>query len=220
MARDSRSQQDANVAKGTPSYTPPSGQSDATGASTTQPARGEREQSIQTERERAAPSTVTRRPPTTSVFGTPFRASDSPFLLMRRMAQDMDRLFENFGFGGAGLGVSSLEPMVWSPQVETFRRGDQLVVRADLPGLRKEDVKVEVDDDMLIITGERRDENEERRDDYFRSERRYGQFYRAIPLPEGATGEQCNAAFKDGVLEVTLPIPKEEAKKAKQIPIR
>ncbi|MDQ3948986.1 MAG: Hsp20/alpha crystallin family protein, partial [Gemmatimonadota bacterium] len=154
---------------------------------------------------------------------------------MRRMAEDMDRLFENFGFGRSGFGLapsfatgldrelwsgsSALEQAVWSPQVETFRRGDKLVVRADLPGLKKEDVKVEVADGMLTISGERREEHEESRDDFYRSERGYGQFYRAIPLPEGVTEEQCEATFKDGVLEVTLPAPKQPERKTRQIQI-
>jgi len=113
-----------------------------------------------------------------------------------------------------------LDQSAWVPQIEAFRRGDKLVVRADLPGLKKDDVKVEVDDGILAISGERSEEREENRDDFYRSERNYGQFYRAIPLPEGVTGDQCEATFKDGVLEVTLPAPKQPERKARQIPIR
>jgi HSP20 family protein len=115
---------------------------------------------------------------------------------------------------------SALERAAWSPQIETFRRGDKLVVRADLPGLKKEDVNVEVDNGMLAISGERREQHEEDRDGFYRSERSYGQFYRALPIPEGVSDAQCEATFKDGVLEVTLPAPKEEQRTAKQIPIR
>ena len=156
--------------------------------------------------------------------------------MMRRMAEDMDRMFGNFGFGRAGLGLSPFfdtdidrdlwrrgsnpQQSSWAPQVETFRRGDQLVVRADLPGMKKEDVNVEVDDGVLTISGERCDEHEENGDDSYRSERTYGQFYRAIPLPEGVSDEQCDASFKDGVLEVTLPMPKEPERKAKKIQVR
>jgi HSP20 family protein len=148
----------------------------------------------------------------------------------------MDRIFQDFGFGRSAFGLtpllgstgtrdlwrdaSSLERQIWSPQVETFRRGDKLVVRADLPGLRKEDVQVEVENDVLTLSGERREEHEEKRDDYFRSERSYGQFYRAIPLPEGVNADQCEASFKDGVLEVTLPAPKQEESRRRQIQIR
>jgi HSP20 family protein len=157
-------------------------------------------------------------------------------MLMRRMAEDMDRLFENFGFGRTGLGLApsfgtaldrdlwsgspALGQALWSPQVDTFRKGDKLVVRADLPGLNKDEVKVEVDEGVLTISGERREEQEETREDFYRSERSYGEFYRAIPLPEGVTGDQVDATFKDGVLEVTLPAPKQPERRAKQIQIR
>jgi HSP20 family protein len=148
----------------------------------------------------------------------------------------MDRLFENFGLGRTGFGlvpalgrdiegdlwrgVSVLGQPVWAPQVETFRRGDKLVVRADLPGLSKDDVKVEVEDGVLAISGERREEHEENRDDSYRSERTYGEFYRAIPLPDGVNENQCEATFKDGVLEVTVAAPKQEERKAKKIPVK
>ncbi len=162
----------------------------------------------------------------------------SPFELMQRMSDDMDRLIEQFGFGRTGLGLaptfgsivgpdiadrwsrfSGGQP-VWAPQVETVRRGDQFVVRADLPGINKDDVRVEVDNDVLTISGERRSEEEEERDGIFRSERSYGSFHRAIPLPEGVSADQCEATFKDGVLEVSLPAPKQEERKARKIQIR
>ncbi|HET9426402.1 MAG TPA: Hsp20/alpha crystallin family protein [Gemmatimonadaceae bacterium] len=160
-----------------------------------------------------------------------------PFTLMQRMSEDMDRLFGQLGFGRGlnGLGVSPFAtlssglgaspggrfaPSPWSPQVETFRRGDKIVVRADLPGMKKEDLHVEVQDDVLTIQGERREEHEDDREGIYRSERSYGEFYRAIPLPEGVSGEQCDASYKDGVLEVTLPAPKSEPRKAKRIQVR
>lgn len=167
---------------------------------------------------------------TSPVYGS----VSSPFALMRRMSEDMDRLFEQFGFGrslvprlstlldddlwsGRGLQTAG---SAWAPQVETFRRGDNLVIRADIPGVKKDDIKLEIENDLLTISGERREEHEEKRDDYYRSERSYGQFYRAIPLPEGVNTEKCNATFNDGVLEVTLPAPKAEERKAKQIQIK
>jgi HSP20 family protein len=148
--------------------------------------------------------------------------------LMRRMADDMDRLFENFGLGRAfGLGLPALsrgaaaaEQATWLPQVETFRRGDKLVVRADLPGLNKDDVKVEIDNGMLTISGQRSSEREDTRDEFYRSERSYGSFYRAIPLPEGIESDNCDATFKDGVLEVTLPAPKLAERRPRLVQIR
>lgn len=162
-----------------------------------------------------------------------YGVAGSPFGLMRRMAEDMDRIFEDFGFGppvgiapllspslSPGRGAPSAQRGVWSPQLETFRQGDRLVVRADLPGLKKEDVNVEIDDGVLTISGHRAEEQVENRDDYYRSERSYGQFFRALPLPDGVTGESCEATFDNGVLEVTLPLPKEQTRKARKIDVK
>jgi HSP20 family protein len=72
---------------------------------------------------------------------------------------------------------------------------------------------------LLTISGERSEEHEENRDEFYRTERSYGRFSRTVPLPEGVNEEQCDATFKDGVLEITLPAPKLVERKAKQIPI-
>ena len=173
---------------------------------------------------------VIRQRSNSPVYG----GESSPFMLMRRMADDMDRLFEQFGFGrsaaprSGSLFADDLWPIsggqsggtIWSPQVETFRRGDNLVIRADIPGVKKDDIKLELENDVLTISGERREEHEEKEDGYYRSERSYGHFYRAIPVPEGVNMDKCNATFNDGVLEVTLPAPKGEERKAKQIPVK
>jgi HSP20 family protein len=76
-----------------------------------------------------------------------------------------------------------------------------------LPGLKKEDVKVEVSDGYLAISGERRKEEEEKGDQFYRCEREYGSFQRAVPLPEGVKLEDVKATFNDGVLEVSVPVP-------------
>ncbi len=175
----------------------------------------DRERSIESGRETPRSGTVTR-PSSGAVRGS----GHGPIALMRRLSEDMDRLFENFGFG-RGLGVVAAEAeAAWLPQVETFRRGDKLVVRADLPGAKKEDVKAEVENGVLTISGHRSSERDENRDDFYRSERSYGSFYRAIPLPEGVESDNCEATFKDGVLEVTLPAPKLAEHRARQIQIR
>ena len=159
-------------------------------------------------------------------------AGASPFTMMRRMMEDMDRLFSPFATtqqaprGQQGLqrgGQRALQPLsrgLWAPQVELFERGSNLVVRAELPGLSREDVDVEVDDDTLVIRGERHNDVEDEHDGYYRSERSYGSFFRAIPLPEGVDASSCNASFKDGVLEVTLPKPTPQLSKAKKINVR
>jgi len=155
----------------------------------------------------------------------------NPFALMRRFTEEMDRVFEGFGFGRgrfgfpsvsqpASPGLGEVSQAVWSPQVEMFERDGQLVVRADLPGLKKEDVKVEVINDTLIIHGERKQEQEEKREGFYRSERSYGIFQRVIPLPEGVNTENVTARFQDGVLEITMPAPQPERQQGRQIPIQ
>ena len=139
----------------------------------------------------------------------------SPFSLMRRFSEEMDRLFGDVGFGGglaSGFGrefgrLADLERSMWLPQVETFEREGKLIVRADLPGLTKDDIDVDITDDAIRIRGERRQEKEEDEGGYYRSERSYGSFYREIPLPSGVNSEKANATFRNGVLEVTLPAP-------------
>jgi HSP20 family protein len=142
--------------------------------------------------------------------------SASPFELMRRFTDEMDRAFENWGLSrGSWAGGQTA---VWSPAVEVFERDNNLVVRAELPGLNKDDVKVEVTDDGLVIQGERKREHEEKGEGFYRSERSYGQFYRLIPLPEGADAEQAKAQFENGVLEVAVPVP-ESQRRRRSIPI-
>lgn len=94
-----------------------------------------------------------------------------------------------------------------------FEKDHRLVTKIDLPGLKKEDVKVEVTDGHLAISGQRKSEAEEKKDDFYRCERQYGSFYRVVPLPEGVKLEDVKATFSDGVLEVSVPLPaKIEAK--------
>ncbi len=120
-----------------------------------------------------------------------------PFSVMRRISDEMDRLFEGFGFGRGALGggdpgwpgtlTSGAEQgaALWSPHLEMFERDGKLIVTADLPGVKKEDVKVEVDQDAITLQGQRRHEQSSRQQGYYRSERSYGSFYRTIPLARG-----------------------------------
>lgn len=136
-------------------------------------------------------------------------ASSNPFSFMRRFGEEMDRLFEDFGFGGlAASGLGNLSPSGWSPQIEVFEREGKLVVRADLPGMTKDEVKVDLEDNAITIHGERNREHEENRGGYYRSERSYGSFHRTIPLPDGVNGEDAKATFRDGVLEIEMEAPK------------
>jgi HSP20 family protein len=189
----------------------------------------ERERSLESRRESGAKrSALARRTP---YFGT----TSSPFHLMRTMADDIERLFSDVDFARVGFGLTSprlapafepwrgesrLAEATWAPTVETFRRDGNLVVRADLPGLSKENITIETDDDVLMISGERSDEVKDERDDFYRSERSYGRFFRAIQLPEGVNADQIEATFKDGVLEVTVPAPKVASARHRQVKIR
>ena len=101
-----------------------------------------------------------------------------------------------------------------------LKRGNELVVRADLPGLKKEDISIDVADNVLTIHGERREESREEREGYYWHERRAGSFYRSIPLPEGSDTEHARARFSDGVLEVSVPTPREEEESSRGRRIR
>jgi HSP20 family protein len=136
----------------------------------------------------------------------------SPFAMMREFTEQMDRAFR-----GGGAAAPSLE--AWTPSVDVQRCNDSLVVTVELPGLRKEDVKVEMTDEELTIEGERKQEHKEDHEGYHRYERSYGKFYRAIPLPEGAKTDQAKAELTDGVLKISMPVP-EMKKKTRQIPVQ
>jgi HSP20 family protein len=135
--------------------------------------------------------------------------SMGPFELMRRMNEEMNRVFGEF---------LREERVAWTPAIEVRERDNNLIVTADLPGMTKDDVKIEITDDSLIIRGERKRKEEERREGFYRSEVAYGEFYRAIPLPEGADLDKAKAQFNNGVLELTIPIP-EAKRKTREIPI-
>jgi HSP20 family protein len=134
----------------------------------------------------------------------------SPFALMRRFSEEMDQYFAQFGSDRSESRGAPASRELFSPAVEVCERDGQLVVCADLPGLTRDDVHVEVTDNALLITGERRSEHEEQQSGMFRSERHYGTFHRQIPLPEGAKADQATATFKDGVLQVTMPVPQRQ----------
>lgn len=110
-------------------------------------------------------------------------------------------------------------PGGWDPDVAVFRRGDTVIIRADLPGVCKECLKVELEDDVLMIAGGSALSKDANGVDHHRSERNHGTFFRAIPLPEGTDTEQCDATFKDGVLEVHFSMPPGEQHKRKSIEV-
>jgi HSP20 family protein len=140
--------------------------------------------------------------------------SSNPFSVMRRMSEEMDDFFNEARGGTRRSSRGS-----WAPAIDVAERDGKYVVHADLPGLKPEEVKVQLRDNALIIEGERRSQHEENQGGIHRSERRYGQFYRAIPLPEGVNPDQVNAHFENGVLEITAPMP-QTRQNSRQIPIQ
>jgi HSP20 family protein len=138
--------------------------------------------------------------PFAPVFG------ENPFGLLRRLTADMERLFE-FPIARLAAREPGLLPEPsWIPSIDVFERGDSLIIRADLPGLTKEDVDLEVTDEAITLKGERKKEIEEKKEGLYRVERVYGSFCRVIPLPEGVKPETIKATFKNGVLEVIAPL--------------
>ncbi len=155
-------------------------------------------------------------------------------LRMRQAMDEVDRMGALFGMPSLRrMGVPALfdlaprslgemqqeQQAAWSPQVELFEREGQLVVRADLPGLKKDDVHIEVEDNVLSLRGERRSEHEERQQGFYRSERSYGSFQRSFRLPEGIRPDQVKANFENGVLEITLPTPQPPQPKSHRVEI-
>jgi HSP20 family protein len=135
----------------------------------------------------------------------------SPITLMRRFTDDIDRVVS--GFGGHQRVDGFAGDFTWLPAVEVRRSGNNLIIRADLPGLSEKDVKVEATDEGLLIEGERNQENSSEEGGVHFSERAYGHFSRLILLPEGAKVDEAKASFKNGVLEINIPVPESETKR-------
>jgi HSP20 family protein len=124
------------------------------------------------------------------------------------MTQEFDRALQPFlSEDGANASIA------WTPTVEISERDGKYRILAELPGLSPDEVRVEVEDDAVILQGERRVEQEATEGGIRRSERQFGFFYRRIPLPEGADPEQAKAKFHDGILEITIPAPDRQAKR-------
>ena len=125
-----------------------------------------------------------------------------PFAELAELRTRVERLFEDVEHRGHG----------WSPAVDLVRDNGHLVIRADVPGIKPEEIEIEVDDGMLTVSGKHEETEEKTEDNFVRRERRYGAFSRRLQLPEGVDPKKIKAITKDGVLEVTVPLPKEVAK--------
>ncbi len=152
--------------------------------------------------------------------------SGSPFSFMRRFMNEIDQLFDDIRLGsssptrghGSYAGVSPR--WIWSPQMDVFERNGELVVHADLAGVQQDEIRVNVNDGMLTISGERAHAHEHEKDGVYQCERTFGAFRRSVALPEGVSSESVRASFDNGVLEVTMPLPKKQVEaKGRSVPI-
>jgi len=139
--------------------------------------------------------------------------------MMRRMQEEMDRAFGSFfgqpwGGGGMAQGRSG-----WSPSVDVYENDQEIVVKAEVPGVEPEDLDVTCTEDALVIRGESRREEDREEGGWHRTERRFGRFERQIPLPPGARPDDAQANFRNGVLELRIPKSEEAQQRTRRIPI-
>jgi HSP20 family protein len=131
-----------------------------------------------------------------------------PISLMKKFSDEMDRFF----YGDRS------SKSTWAPVVEFKEEPGKFRLLAELPGVNPENVKVAVTEDAVTLEGERKYEKEQKYEGFYHTERSYGHFYRSIPLPKGADGEKVSAAFKNGILEVIIPVP-ELKPRAREVPV-
>ena len=140
-----------------------------------------------------------------------------PGALIRRMFRDLDPWSEaRIPFAGL---QRTFTDVPWVPPLEVTERDNRLTITLDLPGLQKENIDVSLSDEGLVIAGERAHEAESKKNDWFTTERTYGRFYRVVPMPEGLDYKEVKATFKNGVLEITVPIPAAAAKAPYKVPV-
>ena len=128
-----------------------------------------------------------------------------PIRELDSLQSDMNRLFDRFFEGRTGNGTSRR----WIPAMDLLETEDHLVLRGDLPGLTEDDIDIEIKDNVLTVSGERRADKEEKGEGYYRVERAFGGFSRSLTLPQGVDADKVEANFDKGVLEVRIPKPAE-----------
>ena len=138
-----------------------------------------------------------------------------PFRDMITIPDDMNRFFE--GFFGHPDAKSEWLDGAWNPSVDISETKDNLIIKAEMPGMNKEDVKISIHDNILTLKGEKKQEKEEKEENFHRVERSYGSFSRSFMLPASVKADQVKASYKDGVLNISLA--KIEEAKPKEIPI-
>src|SRR5579875_1151397 len=139
-----------------------------------------------------------------------------PVAELNTIQNEMNRLFNNFFDVPSGRGASGTQARRWMPAMDLVETADHYVLRADLPGLSDDDVNVQLEDNVLTISGERKAEHEQQ-EGYYRLERAFGSFSRSLTLPDGVDPDSVEAHFDRGVLEVRIPKP--EARKPRKVAI-
>ena len=140
----------------------------------------------------------------------------NPWTTLPTLQDRINRLFE--GAFPAAEGQEDVGLFEWRPMVDTYEKDDAIVIKAELPGVNKDDISIDVNNGVLSIKGERSDEEDVNEENYYRKERFYGKFQRAFTLPDNADSDKIDAGFKDGVLEVK--VPKTEQSKGKKVKIK
>jgi HSP20 family protein len=146
-----------------------------------------------------------------------------PFAVLRQMTSELDRVFDEpfwRSFRWPSGPFTRARAVGWAPELDVVEKDNHLITRVDLPGMKREDVKVEVTDGHLAISGERKSEAEEKKDNFYRCERQYGSFCRTVPLPEGVKLDDVKATFSEGVLEVSVPLPAKAEVKVRNVEIQ
>lgn len=138
------------------------------------------------------------------------------FPLFHGLSRELDAIFDRMK---AERPFFEPTETMWNPEMEVETKGNEFRVTLDVPGLKKEEITVEVGDEHLIVRGERKHEVEEKKEGYFKTERTYGSFYRALPLPDGAKPEEAKAKLTDGVLTITMPMPMAAASPTRKLEI-
>jgi HSP20 family protein len=133
------------------------------------------------------------------------------------MQREINRMFDSF-FRGGVQDDGNMFPSVWTPAVDVAEHDNEYVVKVELPGVSKDDVKITMHDSTLTIRGEKKQEKETKESNYHRVERSYGSFQRSFTLPSTVKSDRIEAAYKDGIL--TISLPKAEEAKPKQIEVK
>ena len=139
-----------------------------------------------------------------------------PFRELAALQNEMGRWMNQVA-GGVGTPTGNGQSSTWLPAVDVWETESELVLSFDLPGIQEEKIAVELDDNVLTVTGERERMSEHTNDRFYRFERRFGQFSRSVTLPTGVKEDEIKADYKDGVLEIRVPKPEEQKPKRIQI---